>query len=260
MSTSTKRHLTRLCGRTLLRASRVTFARITWLDRSARNPIDVRNRSLHSRRHPIEGRDGSSPRRSSPSCITSRTRGRVPGGSSGKTLDGVSKVDQQTFWKIIEQDRGDAKAIKIQLSKLPPEEISDWHRTYYDLHNALHRAELWDVADIIYNNLSGSPSGDDSFHYFKAWLIGKGREVYETALKDPDELAGFITGGDLHVYCDNESLNYAAEKAWEALGKDRELLDRNSNEAEMPAGNRCDPENWAQRYPRLVKRFGACRW
>ena len=169
-------------------------------------------------------------------------------------------MDHEGFWRIIEQNRGDANAVQMGLATLPAAEIAAWHRMYYDLHNALHRGDLWDVADIIYNTLFESPSSDDNFHYFKAWLIGKGREAYETALRDPDDLGRFILPGDLDASCDNESLNYAAEHAWESLGKDPEQLARNSNEGEESAGERCDPEDWPKRFPRLVERFGPCCW
>jgi uncharacterized protein DUF4240 len=44
--------------------------------------------------------------------------------------------------------------------------------------------ELWGAAYLMNGGCS-----DDGFEYFRAWLIAQGREIFETALKDPDTLA-----------------------------------------------------------------------
>jgi len=33
---------------------------------------------------------------------------------------------------------------------------------------------------------------DDSFHYFRSWILGKGRNLFEVAIKDPNELGPFV--------------------------------------------------------------------
>lgn len=164
-------------------------------------------------------------------------------------------MDERTFWSIIERNRGDAVAIRKQLSKRSLEEIAAWHRMYYDHHDGLHRGALWDVLDIVFHHAFGGPAGMDSFHYFKAWVIGKGRRAYETALAEPDAMGAFFTRRDLEDGCENEALNYAAEDAWETRGGDRDDLERASNEFTEPIGDRCPPEDLRNRFPRLVERF-----
>ena len=52
---------------------------------------------------------------------------------------------------------------------------------------------------------------DDGFMDFRAWLVGQGKEVYLSALKDPDTLADF----DLQGECLCESMGYVASRAYE---------------------------------------------
>jgi len=53
-------------------------------------------------------------------------------------------------------------------------------------------AELWDVAFIL---ASGWGCSDDGFEYFRAWLIGQGKDVYEKALSDPESLVDVVEFG-----------------------------------------------------------------
>jgi len=69
---------------------------------------------------------------------------------------------------------------------------------------------------------------DDGFHYFRCWLISRGKKTYHDALSNPDTLAAHIdpskqfydferfgyipskvfeqkTGEDLHEYCKEEN-------------------------------------------------------
>jgi Protein of unknown function (DUF4240) len=149
-----------------------------------------------------------------------------------------------------ERNEGDAAAVRAELEKWSDNDIAAWHRSYYDHHNALHRALLLSAAWVILGECSS-----DGFHYFKAWVIGKGRRAYEMAIADPDSLGIFITRSDLDGDCDNERLNYAAEKAYQAHGRDRQELKRNSNEFEQPTGESTDLDRLAAVLPKLTARF-----
>jgi hypothetical protein len=50
-----------------------------------------------------------------------------------------------------------------------------------------HTWNLWGAAYLINGGCS-----DDGFVYFCAWLIGRGRAVYEAAVADPDTLADVV--------------------------------------------------------------------
>jgi hypothetical protein len=159
-------------------------------------------------------------------------------------------VDDQAFWEIIERTNGDADAVERALAVLSGEEIEEWHGLYYDLLNALHRWKLWGAAYVINGGCS-----DDGFHYFKAWVIGKGLRAYQTALEDPDSLGSYVTQDDIDQGCENEALNYAAEDAYRArYGMDKEL-DRKSNENQEPSGIRWKYDELPKLLPKLTARF-----
>jgi hypothetical protein len=159
-------------------------------------------------------------------------------------------MDRERFWKAIEDCQGDARRVTRELSKLSAPEIATWHRLYYEHHNSLHRTLLSSAAWVILGECSS-----DQFHYFKAWVIGKGRKAYVAALEDPDSLGAFLTDDDLEDDCDNEDLNYAAERAFEAKGGDMNELVRNSNEFESPQGPALELASLSTVLPRLTKRF-----
>lgn len=162
------------------------------------------------------------------------------------------RVDVDGFWAIVERHRGDAEAVTAALVKLPAAEIEAWNRIYHELHARLHHWDLWGAAYVINGGCS-----DDGFHYFKAWVIGKGRRVYQTALTAPDELGPFVTEQDQESGCENEDLNYSADKAYEEQGGAQGALSHPSNESSDPRGQPWDETELAGRLPQLSKRFSA---
>ncbi|TYB52801.1 DUF4240 domain-containing protein, partial [Nonomuraea sp. PA05] len=115
---------------------------------------------------------------------------------------------------------------------------------------AAHRADLWGAAYLINGGCS-----DDGFEYFRCWLVGQGREVYEAALDDPDSLAEYgpvrgcvLDGSD---ECECEPFMYAPERAHMRV-----------TGHELPEGTGAHPElggmwdfddvgEMSRRYPRL---------
>lgn len=70
-----------------------------------------------------------------------------------------------------------------------PEQLYNQAAPYKDL---AFRYGLWDAAKIF--RVDGC--SDDSFSYFRSWLIVQGKDVYMAALADPDSLA------DVEPYAD----------------------------------------------------------
>lgn len=120
------------------------------------------------------------------------------------------------FWAIIDgtcgQDRDDSDAwfnrLKDALMELPPEEIVAWDEEFHRLLNRAHTVDLWGAAYLINGGAS-----DDGFYYFRCWLIGMGREVYEKAVADPDTLADFVQP-DVEVEAEIYSVGHVA---WQAV-------------------------------------------
>jgi Protein of unknown function (DUF4240) len=67
------------------------------------------------------------------------------------------------------------------------EEIFDFHAYRSKFSKIAHSAQMWCAANIYMDYCS-----DDSFDYFKAWLIAQGKDVYTQAVKDPDSLLNFL--------------------------------------------------------------------
>jgi hypothetical protein len=158
-------------------------------------------------------------------------------------------MTEEAFWEIIEAAKGSPERVETALRKLKPDEIDAWDRIFWEKHNALHRWDLWAAGQAINGGMT-----DDGFHYFKSWIVGKGRAAFETAIRSPDDLGDHITPRDEQVGCDNELLNYAASQAYEDLAQME--LDYRSNEFDEPAGEQWTEEEAKQRLPKLWQRFG----
>ena len=95
-------------------------------------------------------------------------------------------------------------------------------------------------------------ASDDGFYYFRCWLIGMGRRVYEAALADPDSLADAVLPG-----IDAEAEIYAAaHSAWMAVtGRpDTDPYPARNEGAELrgEAWDFDDDEEVRRRLPRLA--------
>jgi tetratricopeptide (TPR) repeat protein len=122
-------------------------------------------------------------------------------------------MDRNTFWQIIDDVNSDVdgddydgilRAMRERLMNYDPEEIADWfsHQRYY--------RDLADTGGVFaaaccFNDYVSS----DGFNDFRMWLISRGREVYMTALKNPDALA------DLNL---RENTRTEMASRWEAYG------------------------------------------
>ncbi|MBY0460946.1 MAG: DUF4240 domain-containing protein [Gemmataceae bacterium] len=83
--------------------------------------------------------------------------------------------------------RQHAKALTAHLATLPPDEIIDFAYYWSRMLAEAHHWRLWHAAYIINGGCS-----DDGFEYFRDWLVLQGRDVFETAVADPDTLADVV--------------------------------------------------------------------
>ena len=95
------------------------------------------------------------------------------------------------FWMHIEAANKEAPSIEVvpqllirRLSRLPENEIVDFSRHFDDCLNRSNDGRLWVAASVMMGGC-----GDDSFDYFRGWLIAQGRKIFETVLADPDSMA-----------------------------------------------------------------------
>ncbi len=123
------------------------------------------------------------------------------------------------FWQMIEtahtQSSGNHEeqmgAIGSALEELEPAQMLEFHDFFSKFHSLSYRANLWGAAYLMNGGCS-----DDGFDYFRGWLIGQGRKVFEAALENPDSLADNIPEDAEMEDFENEDILYVAGRAWEA--------------------------------------------
>ena len=100
-------------------------------------------------------------------------------------------MDKKTFWSWIEQagtqqDNGNdpLQWLTESLAKESSDDILDFSIIFETLMAESYTSSLWGAAYVIMGGCS-----DDSFDYFRGWLIAQGQAVYEKAVKDPETLA-----------------------------------------------------------------------
>ncbi|MEV4684302.1 DUF4240 domain-containing protein [Streptomyces kurssanovii] len=172
-------------------------------------------------------------------------------------------MDETEFWEIIDSTReaaeGDpeehAELLVERLLQLDPDSVLDFARHFEARYNRAYHWDLWGAAAVLLDGAS-----DDAFDYFRCWLIGQGREIFESAVHEPDALAELLDDFDEDVDGDGEELGYAADEAYEQLtGADAPDLGIPVQSAE-PAGTPFDLDDdavLAERFPRLWERFGS---
>ncbi len=166
-------------------------------------------------------------------------------------------MDRKQFWDIIEETRrpdDDERhaALVDRLRQLTPDEIVAFDRAFWKALADAYREDLWGAAYTINGGCS-----DDGFHYFRCWLVGVGRCVYEAALKDPDMLAGVVEPDRGY----ESSLDAAAAQAYEAVTGRDDFYDhpRDSSEPDNAdlgeAWDFDDDQEVRRRFPRLAQMY-----
>jgi hypothetical protein len=175
---------------------------------------------------------------------------------------------EKRFWDLIavacrhdvEEDFTDewGRALVAQLKTLPAQDVVRFDRWFNEKTAELYTYDHWGAAYFINGGAS-----DDGFCYWRCWLVGMGKAVYEAALADPDSLADVINPeSDLDYEAEIYS---AALHAWEDLGRTEEEFDRLEaalgpwRGEQKLGGRKWDFGSWAERkrrFPRLVARFG----
>ncbi len=115
-----------------------------------------------------------------------------PGVTAKKPIEKRALDERGVFWRLIElSKKGSEGDIYVQLDnlrdrlqKLTDEELRSFDRIFWEMMDESYHADLWGAAYIIMGGCS-----DDSFDYFRAWLIMQGEQPFTDALKSPDSLA-----------------------------------------------------------------------
>jgi hypothetical protein len=141
-------------------------------------------------------------------------------------------MSEGKLWQLIESARESApesehvweeavlvgRAVDL-LAERGRDEIIAMHRELREAMAASYRESLWAAAYLLNGGCS-----DDGFEYFRGWLITQGREVFESAIADPDSLAAVpavrtAAGEGMELECE-DTLNVAVAAYGKATGED----------------------------------------
>ncbi|WP_144555454.1 DUF4240 domain-containing protein [Bacillus sp. X1(2014)] len=114
-------------------------------------------------------------------------------------------MEKKEFWRLIEKSRefDQSEWLTEELARKGLEEVVDFEFLFLELMNASYQSRLWGAAFVLMGGCS-----DDTFDYFRGWLIGQGEEIYNKVMKDPEFLAEYINEENLDEegYPQNEEL------------------------------------------------------
>jgi hypothetical protein len=152
------------------------------------------------------------------------------------------------FWEIVKESEG--KPIKLYsiLAKRSSDEIVAFSRDFNQKLIDLNRWEIWGAGYVMAGGMS-----DDGFHYFRSWIIGRGQDAYETALRSPDDLGKFAAADDDF---ENEALEYAALELLEERGVPDPRDGFEIFPDDNPVGEQWDEEGVFAKFPKLSAQFG----
>jgi predicted DNA-binding WGR domain protein len=116
-----------------------------------------------------------------------------------ETLDNrLSKFSENEFWSLIERARKNSEDHEAQMELLGEylqnrsvEDIVAFEHILQEMLAISYQTNLWGAAYLINGGCS-----DDGFDYFRAWLISKGKNIFQSALANPDDLSRYIHDDD----------------------------------------------------------------
>ncbi len=124
-------------------------------------------------------------------------------------------MEESEFWKLVGRSRRGASndgdlavaVLRRQLNNLSREEIVAFDKLLREKLQASNTETLWAAAYLMNGGCS-----DDSFGYFRCWLVLQGQKIFDEALKDVNSLAKGKFG-DPPFGC--ESLLYLCPEVYE---------------------------------------------
>jgi Protein of unknown function (DUF4240) len=162
-------------------------------------------------------------------------------------------MDKSEFYSLIESARessdpqtpsADPEALRDVLAELGDDVIAEFGAEFTRELIRLNRWSIWAAGHVIAGGM-----GDDSFHYFRSWLIGKGSDAVEQAIADPDGLGIYVDNDEV----DNELLEYVAVELLEERGVEddpRDVVEASADDD--PTGDPFDEATVEKDFPNLA--------
>lgn len=142
------------------------------------------------------------------------------------------EMPMDNFWRIIELSKAatqpeQLEMLKNELQQLSLPELISFQRRFLTMKSALYDWDLWLVAWL----LAGGLCSDDTFADFRNWVISQGRQRYETALTNPDDLVDVLTNKGVRTF---ESFSYVIADVYRERTH-RDLLDLDVSHRNEPS-------------------------
>jgi predicted DNA-binding WGR domain protein len=179
----------------------------------------------------------------------------------------ISGISQNQFWELLAaaHKKGDDWEEQLEwlvekLAKKPVIDIIQFDYHFNQNYYKSYTSDLWAAAYIIMGGCS-----DDSFDYFRAWLLFLGEEPYEKALQNPESIIPYLKGLEEEVPEFEEFLYCASMAFEEKMDLDQEdYLDLywklSGDEYEQPAmefdWDEEDEEGLRKKFPQLWELYG----
>lgn len=164
-------------------------------------------------------------------------------------------MDEDKFWQLIESAHQDShggmdlkcEKIKLAISHLSADEANAFYNIFNQMMNKAYSWSIWGAAYVMQGGCS-----DDSFTDFRASLISRGKNEFDKAVANADELSTEHFDEESWYF---EGFQYAVVEGVElVLGAVPDTMPSYPNE---PSGTPWeeDPTELKQRYPNLWAAF-----
>lgn len=136
-------------------------------------------------------------------------------------------LSEEKFWEIIENSDQGRNLIEL-INALSDDELIGFRYWWDYFSHKLYRQDLWAAAYIVRGGCS-----DDSFEYFRNWLILQGRQAVYNALQNADSLCDLFEKTDCEDPEDEEA-NYIVMEEIERRADGSEDFREKLEQSEMP--------------------------
>jgi hypothetical protein len=124
-------------------------------------------------------------------------------------------VTEDEFWNIIEkslEECGENRSARVASMVAELEALGEGDIMEFERQLRTKIIECDDYGTMAAAKIIDGSVSDDSYLYFRCWLIGRGREVFDGAVEDPDSIADVARPDE---FADFEDLLYVATSAFE---------------------------------------------
>jgi hypothetical protein len=161
------------------------------------------------------------------------------------------KIDEEIFWKLIEQSRQGVTdqfefldKLKSTLETFKPTELRKFQKFLLTKQQELNSWEHWALAYIARRGC-----GDDEFDYFKVWAVSKGQNNFEIVKRLDTSQLKEVFDEDPQL----EDLLYLAEAVYES--KTGEIMKEVKVKHSKLTGKKWSEENITKDFPILCNLF-----